>query len=64
MIIQWLGLGITYDLGAWKWNLDRRSWSILVSELAQVEEDRKINMKEAEIIMENSICIQSWSPGE
>ena len=33
------------------WNQDERRWSILVRELAQVEKDKRITMKEAEIIM-------------
>ena len=44
-------LGITYDLEAWSWNMDERRWSILVRQLAQVEKDRRILMKEAEILM-------------
>ena len=32
------------------WTLDERRWSILVRQLAQVQKDRRISMKEVEII--------------
>ena len=33
------------------WNMDECRWSILVRQLAQVKRDRRISIKEAEIIM-------------
>ena len=44
-------LGITYDLSNWKWNMDKRRWSMLVRELAKVEETGRVSMKEAEVLM-------------
>ena len=44
-------LGITYDLEASIWNMDERRWSILVGKLARAEKDKRVSVKEAEVLM-------------
>ena len=46
------------------WNMDECRWSILVRQLAQVERDRRISMKEAEIIMGKLNYYSALIPGE